>query len=594
MNRDKINDKYKWDLDVIYSSNEDFYKDYNIVKDKINKFKEYENDIIDNGNILLSILKDSYDIERMIDKLYSYTSLKSDLDTSVNENEALCEEVSNLYSLYSEYSYFVIPNILKNDYSDIEKFISEVEELGKYERILKKMFRYKEHTLDDSEEKLLSSMSKMFSNNGKTYELLKDSDMTLGNIKDEDGNEVELTDSNYGVYIESKNRDVRKDTFFTLYDSYKKYKNTIASLLTGEIKENSVYAKVKKYNSSLEASLFGDEIDKEVYLNLIDTVNKNMDVVYKYYDLKKEELGIEDFHIYDTYVSLDTSSDKKYEFDDALKVVMKVLKIFGEDYVNVLKKGIKDRWIDVYPTKNKRTGGYSGGCYDTYPYILLNYLDRYNDMSTLIHEIGHSMHSYYSREFNDYEYSNYTIFVAEVASTVNELLLAYHILNNTDDVNEKKYILEKLMSLFKSTIYRQTMFAEFELDLYSKIDNDEVLTADKISDIYLNLVKKYFGDGVVIDEDIKYEWIRIPHFYYNFYVYKYATGLSAACHIVNDILSGREHAVENYLEFLKCGSSKSPLESLLVAGVDLTKKEVVESAINMFDDVIEQYKELCK
>lgn len=594
MNREKINDKYKWDLDVIYSSIDDFYKDYNIVKDKIIKFKEYKNNEINNGNVLLSILKDSYEIERMIDKLYSYTSLKSDLDTSVNENEALCEEVSNLYSLYSEYSYFVIPNILKKEYSEIEKFISEEQELKKYERILMKTFRYKEHTLNESEEKLLSSMSKMFSNNGKTYELLKDSDMTLGNIKDEDGNEVELTDSNYGVYIESKNRKVRKNTFFTLYDSYKKYKNTFASLLTGEIKENSVYAKVKKYNSSLEASLFGDEIDKNVYLNLIDTVNKNMNVVYKYYDLKKKELELDDFHIYDSYVSLDTSSEKKYEFDDALKVVMEVLNIFGEDYVNVLKKGIKDRWIDVYPTKAKRTGGYSGGCYDTYPYILLNYQDRYNDMSTLIHEIGHSMHSYYSRDFNDYEYSNYSIFVAEVASTVNELLLAYHILNNTDDVNEKKYILEKLMSLFKSTIYRQTMFAEFELDLYSKIDNDEVLTADKISDIYLELVKKYFGDGVLIDEDIRYEWIRIPHFYYNFYVYKYATGLSAACHIVNDILNGRKNAVENYLDFLKCGSSKSPLESLLVAGVDLTKKEVVESAINMFDDVIEHYKKLCK
>lgn len=593
MNRDKINDKYKWDLEVIYSSKEDFYKDYNDVKDKIIKFKEYENKKIDNGNILLSILKDSYVIDRMIDKLYCYANLNSDLDTSVNENEAMCELVMNLYSLYSENSYFVTPNILKNDYSDIERYISEVSELRKYERILKKTFRYKEHTLNDSEEKLLSSMSKMFNNNSKTYELLKDSDMSLGYIKNEKGKKVELTDSNYGMFIESKNRDVRKDTFFTLYDSYKKYKNTFASLLTGEIKENSVYSKVKKYDSSLEASLFGDEIDKNVYLNLIDTVNNNMDVVYKYYDLKRKELGLEDFHIYDSYVSLDTSSDKKYKFNDALKIVCEVLEVFGKDYLKVLKQGIKDRWIDVYPTKAKRTGGYSGGCYDTYPYILLNYLDRYNDMSTLIHEIGHSMHSYYSREFNDYEYSNYTIFVAEVASTVNELLLAYHILNNTDDDKEKKYILEKLMSLFKSTIYRQTMFAEFELDLYNKIDNDEVLTADKISDIYLDLVKKYFGDGVVIDEDIKYEWIRIPHFYYNFYVYKYATGLSAACHIVNDILSGKETAVENYLDFLKCGSSKSPLESLLVAGVDLTKKEVVESAINMFNDVIEQYKELC-
>ena len=286
--------------------------------------------------------------------------------------------------------------------------------------------------------------------------------------------------------------------------------------------------------------------------------------------------------------------DKKYEYEEAKNIIIKVLEVFGDEYVNKVKEGLDSRWIDVYPTKNKRTGGYSGGMYDTYPYILLNYQDKYNDMSTLIHEMGHSMHSYYSRNYNTYQDSEYRIFVAEVASTVNELLLSHYLLEHSSDVEEKKYILNNLMELYRATIYRQTMFAEFERDISSIIDNDGALTADKLSNMYYDLNKFYFGDGVVVDDEIRYEWERIPHFYYNFYVYKYATGLASACFIVNRILNGEEHAVSDYLEFLKTGGRDYPVEELKIAGVDISRKEVIESSIKMFNNIIDEFQELYK
>ena len=302
---------------------------------------------------------------------------------------------------------------------------------------------------------------------------------------------------------------------------------------------------------------------------------------------------MKELHLYDVYVSMVSEFSKKYKFDEAVNIVKNALSVLGEEYISILESGISNRWIDVYPTRNKRTGGYSSGGYDTYPYILLNYQDKYSDMSTLAHELGHSIHSYYTRENNSYEYGDYSIFVAEVASTVNELLLAKYMIKNSSNVDEKKYILNKLMELFRATIYRQTMFAEFERDIYFMAENDEVLTADILCDKYYELNKRYFGNDVVVDDEIRYEWERIPHFYYNFYVYKYATGLSCACKIVDDILSGKENSVSNYIEFLKCGRSKNPVDSLKVAGVDVTKKEVVESAIKMFDEVIDEFNELC-
>ena len=589
MNRENIESKYKWDLTPIFSSEDDFNNLYKDVESKIEKFKSHEKIMGNNAESFYNAINDYYKISRDLDKLQVYTDLLSDIDTSNNNNQALKLKVINLLDKWNKATFFITPTILKKDYKEIENFYEEEPKLKEYETIIKREFRYKEHILSDIEEKLLSSMTKMFNKNYETYELLKDSDITFGNITDENNKEVELTCSNYSIYIESSNLRVRKEAFAKLYSTYKQFINTFASTLSGNINENVTIAKIKKFPSTLNWCLYADELDETIYNNLINTVSDNMNTLYKYYALKKDLLNLEELHLYDIYTPIVKNFDKKYPYEEAKEIVLKALSVLGDDYIEVLKNGLDNNWVDVYPTKAKRTGGYSGGCYDTAPYILLNYFDKYNDMSTLAHEAGHSMHSYYTRSNNSYQYGNYSIFVAEVASTVNEILLSKYLLKTSNSKEEKLFILDNLMSLFKATIYRQTMFAEFEQKIYFDAENDIPLTADYLSSVYYELNKKYFGDDVVIDDDIKYEWARIPHFYYNFYVYKYATGLSAACHIANDILSGKEHAVDNYKEFLKCGSKKSPIESLKLAGVDLSKKEVVESAISMFNDTIDEF-----
>ena len=594
MNRNEIEEKYKWDLTKIYINIKEFKEDYKKVSKDIEEFTKYEKIMANNAKIFFETLEKYFSILRIIEKLSVYTHLLFDEDTSNNENQALSAKVSNLYDKFAKISYFITPTILKKDYSEIEKYYEEEPKLKEYKILLKNEYRYKSHTLSDIEEKLLSSITKMLNNNYETYEILKDSDLTFGNIHDEEGNLVELTCSNYSIYIESKNRKVRKEAFLTLYKTYKQFINTFAMTLSGNIKENITISRIKKYKSTIEWCLYPDEVDITIYDNLIKTVNNNLNILFKYYELKKESLKLDELHLYDIYTPIVEKFDEKYPFDEGKETVLNALSVLGDDYIQILTKGIEDRWIDVYPNKNKRTGGYSSGCYDTNPYILLNYQDKYNDMSTLAHEAGHSMHSYYTRKNNPFQYGDYAIFVAEVASTVNELLLAKYLLKTSKSKEEKLFILDNLMTLFKSTIYRQTMFAEFEQEIYKDAENDTPITANYLNEKYYQLNQKYFGKNVVIDEEIKYEWARIPHLYYNFYVYKYATGLSAACQIVDDILSNKPKAVENYKKFLSAGRTKTPLESLKLAGVDLTKKEVIESAINMFNDTIKEFIELKK
>lgn len=592
MNRDTIDAKYKWDLTQIFKSTEEFEECYKKAETLIEDFKKYENIMGENAKNFYETINNYYEITRTLDKLYVYTNLLSDTDTSNNTYQSLKIKVSNLLDKWSKASFFVTPTILKKNEQEIEKYYIEEPKLKDYEIILKREFRYKEHTLSDEEEKLLSNLTKMLNNNYQTYELLKDSDLTFGTILDEAQKEVVLTESNYSIYIESKDRRVRKDAFQTLYQTYKQFINSFASTLSGNINENITISRIKKYNSTIEWCLYHDELDETIYNNLINTVSNNMNILYKYYSLKKEMLKLDELHLYDIYTPIVKNFDKKYPYEEAKETVLKALSILGEDYISTLAKGLENNWVDVYPSLSKRTGGYSGGSYDTAPYILLNYQEKYDDMSTLSHEAGHSMHSYYTRKNNPYQYGDYSIFVAEVASTTNEILLAKYLLKTSNNKEEKLFILDKLMNLFKATIYRQTMFAEFEQAIYQDAENDIPLTADYLSEKYYELNKKYFGSDVTIDEEIQYEWAKIPHFYYNFYVYQYATGLSAACHIANDILSGKENAVENYKSFLKCGSKKNPIDSLKLAGVDLTKKEVVESAINMFNDTIDEFKKL--
>ena len=586
MNRENIDVKYRWDLSKIYDSNEKFRNDINIVKEKIKEFSKFEKIDYDE-NSLYEVLELSMNTNRVIEKLEVYTSLLCDEDTRKNENQALKEEISNLYSDYIKATYFIDNDILKLDYNSIEEFYLKNSKLKDYEIYLKDMFRYKDHTLSNVEEKLLANLSKALGNNYDTYELLKDSDLVFPNFL-VDGREYELDGSKYSLYIEDDNREIRKGAFLDLYGVYRQYKNVFANLIASNVKEEEAMAKIRKYNNAIEESMYHDELNIQVHDNLVGVIRERMGVLHRYYALKKKVLKLDELHLYDVYANLVNNEEYKYPFEKAKETVVKALSILGNEYINTLEQGISDRWIDVYPNKGKRTGGYSSGSYDTNPYILLNYQDKYDDMSTLAHELGHSMHSHYTREANPYQYGHYAIFVAEVASTVNELLLAKYVIKNSNDKNEKLFILNRMMELYRATIFRQTMFSEFERIIYDKIGNDEPLTADILSDVYYKLNQDYFGNDVLVDDEIRYEWERIPHFYYNFYVYKYATGLSAASSIVTRLLDGSLDP-KDYLAFLKCGKSKSPIDSLKVAGVDLSNKDVIISAIDMFESIIDEF-----
>lgn len=591
--RSMIETKDKWDLSLIYKTEKDFENELEITKNLILEYrKKYENHTMDNANVFYNSIIDSLEISRKLDKLYVYASMKSDEDVSNNDNQELKNKVINLYDLATANMFFVDTELLKEDYAKIEKFYQDEPKLLEHEVNIKDTFRYKKHTLSDIEEKLLSNISKAFGNDEQTYGYLTDSDMTFGTIKNEDNKEVELTDTNYSIYIKSKDRRVRKEAFDALYNHYKQFKNTITSTFDGSIKQSVSIAKLRKYNSAFEASLFKDEISIDVYNTLVNTIHENLNIFHKYYDLKKKVLNLDEFHLYDVYVEMVKDYDKKYSFDEAKQIVINALSVLGNDYIETFKKAFDEKWIDIYPNKNKRGGAYSGGSYDTKPYILLNYQGTLNDVSTLAHEGGHSMHSYYTRTNQPIQYGDYPIFVAEVASTVNEILLAKYMLKNSTSKEEKLVILNQLLELFKGTIYRQVMFSEFEKYAYDLVENDDVITSDKLCDKYYQLNKLYFGDNVVVDDLIRYEWEKVPHFYYNFYVYKYATGISAACKIVDGILNNEKDALDNYLNMLKSGSRQNPLDTLKIAGVDMTDKEVYESAIKMFDETIEEFKTL--
>ena len=590
--REEIEEKYTWDLSYIYKKDSDWQNDFNKVSKEIKQISNFKGILVSNAKNLLNYLNLSCLLERKLYKLYYYANLKHDQDTTNSKYQEMLGKIKNLINKYEELDAYSNPELMRVDYSLIKDFYKQEPKLKEYEFILENIYRFKKHILDDDTEKLLSSLSKVFDKSAETFEMLTDADMKFGMITDEKGHEVGLTESNYRVFLQSKDRNIRKKAFEQLLGKYSEFKNTISSTFAGNVDMLTTLAKLKHYRSSLEASLFSDNVSPKVYNNLIDTINDNLNVIYKYFDLKKKFLKLDEFHLYDQYVDLVKENTKEYPFEEGKKIVLKALSVLGEDYVNNLNKAFDERWIDVYNNVGKRSGAYSSGFYDTKPYVLLNYENTLNDVSTLAHELGHSMHTYYSCLNNPYQYSKYTIFVAEVASTVNELLLNLYLLNNTSDKEEKKYILSNLMDLFKATLYRQTMFAEYERDMHLKNEKGEVLTNELLCNEYYKLNLKYFGPDVVVDDLIKYEWERIPHFYYDFYVYKYVIGLSCACFIVDGILNKKDKALENYLKFLSSGGSDYPINELKIAGIDVTKKEVIESAIKMFDGFIDQFIEL--
>ena len=581
-----------WDLSKIYASISDYEKDYDVVKKLMANISKYQTHILDSSKSLLELLDLDQKTERIIGKMANYAYRKYDEDLSNVDSQKLVGNFDKLYTEYSQNGSFIVPEILKGDYSLIEKYIKEEEGLKEYELLLKRIFRNKPHVLSEKEENILSSMQLIAGEPEKIAGIIRNSELQFQTIKDENGNEVKLTNENFMIYLKSRDRRIRKDAFEALYSSYNKYKETLAETLQGHVMVLSNSSKLRGFSSSKEASLFSNRVNTKVYDNLIKVVHDRMNVVYDYFKLKKEALKLDDFCLYDTYVNLEEGIDKKYTYEEAKKIVLDVVKVFGEDYQKTVQSAFDNRWIDIYPNKAKRGGAYSSGSYDTLPYILLNFQGEYNDVSTLIHEMGHSMHSYYSNQNNPYLYSGYKIFVAEVASTVNEMLLNYYMLEHASDNKEKRAILSDMMDLFKSTIYRQTMFSEFEDFIFNEFENGNVLTNELLSNKYYELNKLYFGDDVIINDDIKYEWERIPHLYYDFYVYQYATGLSAACYIAKRILNHEENAVSDYLKFLSTGDSMDPIEELKVAGVDMEDEKVINGAIDMFQEIINEYRSL--
>ena len=583
-----------WNLELIYKNIDEYQKDYDVVKDLMSSINNYKEHILDSSKSLLKVLEIDTKIERTISKMANYAHRKYDEDLSNVKSQELIGNFDKLYAEYNKNGAFIVPEILKGEYSLIEKYINEEEKLKEYELLLKRIFRNKPHILSEQEEKILSSMQLIASEPEKIAGIIRNSELQFETIKDKNGNEVKLNNENCMLLLKNTDRRVRKDAFEALYNSYAKYKETLTETLQGHVMVLANSAKHRNFKSSKEASLFRNRVDVKVYDNLIEVIHDRMNVVYEYFKLKKEVLKLDDFCLYDTYVNLESNIDKKYTFKEAKNIVLDVISVFGEDYKKKAESAFNDRWIDIYPNKAKRGGAYSSGSYDTLPYILLNFQGSYHDLSTLIHELGHSMHTYYSNKNNSYLYSGYKIFVAEVASTVNEMLLNYYMLEHSQSDEEKRAILSEMMDLFKSTIYRQTMFSEFEDFIFNEYEKGNVLTHELLSNKYYDLNKEYFGNDIIINDEIRYEWERIPHFYYDFYVYQYATGLSAACYIVNRIRNNEENAVEDYLKFLSTGDSMDPIEELKVAGVDITNKEVINKAIDMFEDLINEYKVLKK
>ncbi len=591
--RKDIPEKYKWDLTAIYPDMAAFDADFEKAKKLVSEFPKHAETMTGSAEGLYNMLCDKTELERIIEKLFTYAHLCSDLDLSDNFYLALMGKMQNLACEAGSASFFVSPSLLRIDEKTTEKWFKEFPKLEEYRRTIEVEQRYRPHTLSDENEKLLADLQMGMGSHSNIRTIFANADMTFGKIRDEQKKPVELTESTYVLRLMSEDRNVRRAAFKKLYETYDKYGNTLSALINAYVRERTTVSKVRKFSDSLTASVFNDEVTPEIYNNLINSVSKGLAPLFEYYDIKREVLGLPKLHMYDVYTPLISSCTKEYSFEEATEEVLKTVEIFGAEYHDTLEKGIKEqRWVDVYPGKGKRGGAYSSGCYDTAPYMLLNYTGKLDDVSTFAHEAGHSMHSWYSKKDNTHQESQYTIFVAEVASTVNELLFAHRKLRESNSDEEKLSILNQIMETYKGTLYRQTMFAEFEKTMHELCESGATLTKDLLCEKYYALIKKYFGNHVVADKEIALEWMRIPHFYRWFYVYKYATCISAASSIVRRIETEGEAYIGSYLKFLGCGGRISPLESLKVAGIDLTKPEVIEDAIADFAETVKMFKEL--
>lgn len=590
--RNEIKTEDTWRLEDIFSTDEAWEKEYEEVKASLPKLAEYKGKLDESANTLLDALTYQDEVMERLGKLYTYAHMRYDQDTTNSTYQALNDRARNLYTQAASLSSYIVPEILAIDETKIKNFVEENKGLKLYEHALDEINRQRPHVLSAEKEELLAEASEVLGSSSNTFGMLNNADLTFPTIKDENGEEVEITHGRYVRFLESEDRRVREEAFKAVYDKYGSFKNTFASTLSGTVKKDNFSAKVRNYDSARQAALSSDNIPEAVYDNLISTVHDNLDLLQRYVKLRKEVLKLDDVHMYDLYTPLIKDVKMEVSYDEAKDYILKGLEPLGDDYISILKEGFENRWVDVHENKGKRSGAYSSGTYGTNPYILMNWQDNVNNLFTLAHEFGHSVHSYYTRKEQPYPYGNYSIFVAEVASTCNEALLNHYLLNTIEDEKKRLYLLNHFLEGFRGTVFRQTMFAEFEHIIHQKAQDGEPLTPELLTKTYYDLNKKYFGEDIVVDEEIGLEWARIPHFYYNYYVYQYATGYSAATALSNQILEEGQPAVDRYLEFLKAGSSDYPIEVLKKAGVDMTSSTPIEEACKVFEEKLNEMEQL--
>lgn len=594
LKREDVRTEDTWKTEDMYPDAESWEADLKLVAELAGKIAALEGKLGESAENLLVALECSAQMNEKLMLAYNYAERLFDQDQKNTKHQAMSAKTMSLYAQVAGQVAFLEPEIIAVPEEKLENFFQAKPELELYRGQIQEICRLKEHCLSAEMEKLLAEAMEMSNTASDTFSILNNADFQFPEIEDENGEMVRITHGRYGQFMESQDRRVRRENFEKLYSVYQQYAATLASLYNGQIKQLIFYAKARKYADTLEAAVLHNDVSPSVYRNLVETVGNHLDKLHRYMKLRKKCLGLDELHMYDLYVPMIPGVAKQYTYEEAKETVLKALAPLGEEYLGRLREGFENRWIDVYENQGKRSGAYSAGAYGTHPYVLLNFSGTLDSIFTLAHEMGHALHSCYSNEAQPFIYSDYKIFVAEVASTTNEILLVEYLLKNTTDKKERAYLLNHYLDSFKGTVFRQTQFAEFEMKSNALCESGESLNADSLCEMYLELNKKYYGPDVVSDEQIAFEWSRIPHFYYNFYVYQYATAFSASVAIAKSILKEGAPAVERYKEFLRGGCSKAPVELLKIAGVNLETPEPIVAAMEAFESILNEMEELVK
>ena len=593
--REEADARYKWAIEDLYKDDEDWKRDYELLKSRIPELTKFRGRLGESAEVLLSMQKLSDELNQLLEKIYVYANQRLHENTDNSTYQNLASQAQGLLVELSESLSFVEPELMELPDGIIETFLDENEELLVYRQYFENIIRQKKHVLPTEQEQLLAAMGEVAESPKDIFSMFNNADIRFPEITGEDGHPVQVTHGRYMSLMQSRNRQVRKDAFEAMYGVYGDWRNTLAAMYRANVKQEAFLAKAHKYTSDLEAALDGSHIPVKVYEQLIEAVHESMPLMYRYMKLRKKLLGVEELHMYDLYVPVIEQDHSEIPFEQAKKTVLEGLAPMGEEYLHLLREGFDHGWIDVYENQGKRTGAYSWGAYGTHPYVLLNYQGTLHDVFTLAHEMGHALHSWYSDEYQPYIYAGYRIFVAEVASTCNEALLIHYLMEQSKKAGDRKktmYLMNYFLEQFRTTLFRQTMFAEFEKITHGLQEQGETLTADRLCEIYYDLNKLYFGEEICVDQEIAMEWARIPHFYTPFYVYQYATGFSAAIALSKQILEQGAPAVEQYKKFLKGGSSMYPLELLKMAGVDMEQKAPVQDALAVFAQYLDEMERL--